>query len=388
MNQLLAFLYTALRGVAQNRVIGRKSAGTGRAELLDGADLRTIAGVYSTSEVDSALSGKANSSHNHTTTDITGFGEAVDDEVASLLVAGTNISITYNDAANTLTIANTASGGSPGGTTGQVQFNDAGSFGGATAVVYAATGAHVTVTAQGSTIVPVSVKGAASQAADLQEWRNAANTLLGSVSAFGWLTLPLYVLASGSIFGQSGNITLTTHTGAGTFNLLRFGGATAATPALKISGTKISIRLANDSADADFSAKAITASGEIITRNGTSPTSIQITNTYTSPTSFGLLDIRANAAQTAYEISSFLGSAGGANLPINIGHRDSAGTFTNALSVATTGAVTIGAFTLPTTDGTTGQVLQTNGSGTVTWQTAAGGGASVGRVLSYALMGV
>jgi hypothetical protein len=86
---------------------------------------------------------------------------------------------------------------------------------------------------------------------------------------------------------------------------------------------------------------AITASGTILTRNGTSPTSIQITNTYTSSTSFGVLDIRANAAQTAYEISSFLGSAGGANLPINIGHRDSAGTFTSGLSVATNGKVTI-----------------------------------------------
>jgi hypothetical protein len=85
----------------------------------------------------------------------------------------------------------------------------------------------------------------------------------------------------------------------------------------------------------------LTASGTILTRNGTSPTSIQITNTYTSSTSFGLLDIRANAAQTAYEIGSFLGSAGGAALPINIGHRDSAGTFTSALSVATNGDITM-----------------------------------------------
>jgi hypothetical protein len=80
----------------------------------------------------------------------------------------------------------------------------------------------------------------------------------------------------------------------------------------------------------------------LATRNGTSPTSIQITNTYTSPTSFGVLDIRANAAQTAYEISSFLGSAGGANLPINIGHRNSAGTFTSGVSVALNGTVTAG----------------------------------------------
>jgi hypothetical protein len=102
----------------------------------------------------------------------------------------------------------------------------------------------------------------------------------------------------------------------------------------------LQVRNLADSADASFTCGAITASGTIITRNGTSPTSIQITNTYTSATSFGLLDIRANAAQTAYEISSFLGSAGGAALPINIGHRDSAGTFTSALSVATSGAIT------------------------------------------------
>jgi hypothetical protein len=38
------------------------------------------------------------------------FAEAVDDEVATLLTAGTNITITYNDAANTLTIASTAGG--------------------------------------------------------------------------------------------------------------------------------------------------------------------------------------------------------------------------------------------------------------------------------------
>ena len=37
--------------------------------------------------------------------EITGFNEAVDDRVAALLVAGSNITLTYNDASNTLTIA-------------------------------------------------------------------------------------------------------------------------------------------------------------------------------------------------------------------------------------------------------------------------------------------
>jgi hypothetical protein len=80
----------------------------------------------------------------------------------------------------------------------------------------------------------------------------------------------------------------------------------------------------------------------LVVQNGTTPTRIQITNTHTSPTSFGVLDIRANAAQTAYEISSFRGSAGGTNLPINIGHRDSGGTFTSALSISTAGMISCG----------------------------------------------
>jgi len=39
-----------------------------------------------------------------------------------------------------------------------------------------------------------------------------------------------------------------------------------------------------------------------------------------------------------------------------------------------TGALTVGSYTLPTADGTNGQVLATNGGGTVSWTTIAGGG--------------
>lgn len=37
--------------------------------------------------------------------------ERVDDRIASLLVAGANITLTYDDNSNTLTVASTASGG-------------------------------------------------------------------------------------------------------------------------------------------------------------------------------------------------------------------------------------------------------------------------------------
>jgi hypothetical protein len=60
-------------------------------------------------DLQSALDGKANSTHTHSSSDITNFNESVDDRVNSLIVAGTNISANYDDLANTLTISSTVS---------------------------------------------------------------------------------------------------------------------------------------------------------------------------------------------------------------------------------------------------------------------------------------
>lgn len=60
-----------------------------------------------TSDAQTQLNGKAASSHTHTASEITDFSEAVDDRVSSLVVAGTGITSTYNDVANTLTVATT-----------------------------------------------------------------------------------------------------------------------------------------------------------------------------------------------------------------------------------------------------------------------------------------
>lgn len=61
------------------------------------------------------LLNRANHTGTQAATTISDFSEAVDDRVAALLVPGTNITITYNDAANAITIASTAGGGLTGG---------------------------------------------------------------------------------------------------------------------------------------------------------------------------------------------------------------------------------------------------------------------------------
>lgn len=91
------------------------------------------------------------------------------------LVSGTNIK-TINST-SLLGSGDIAVSASPGGSTTQLQYNDAGSFGGTAAVVYETTVKHVTMTAQGATIVPLVVKGAASQSGNLTEWQNSAGTV-------------------------------------------------------------------------------------------------------------------------------------------------------------------------------------------------------------------
>jgi hypothetical protein len=56
--------------------------------------------------------GDAPTAHTHTASEVTDFSEAVDDRVSTLLVAGSNVTLTYNDGANTLTVASTGGAGS------------------------------------------------------------------------------------------------------------------------------------------------------------------------------------------------------------------------------------------------------------------------------------
>lgn len=63
---------------------------------------------------DATLLARANHTGTQLASTISDFSEAVDDRVGAFIVAGSNITVTYNDGANTLTIASTAAGVSDG----------------------------------------------------------------------------------------------------------------------------------------------------------------------------------------------------------------------------------------------------------------------------------
>lgn len=103
--------WTIDAGVIGTSKLGGDITTAGKA-LLDDADAaaqRATLGLGT-----AALEGAgyfAQASHTHVASSITDFSEAVDDRVSALLVAGSNITLTYNDSANTLTIASTGGGG-------------------------------------------------------------------------------------------------------------------------------------------------------------------------------------------------------------------------------------------------------------------------------------
>lgn len=89
-------------------------------EDLDANLNSAVSGSLTSVTSDSTLSGNGTAAsplsvvdngHNHTSSNISDFSESVDDRVNALLQAGTDITLTYDDVANTLTVAaNTAAG--------------------------------------------------------------------------------------------------------------------------------------------------------------------------------------------------------------------------------------------------------------------------------------
>lgn len=134
------------------------SAGTMSAD--DKTKLDGIATGATANSSDATLLNRANHTGTQLASTISNFSEATDDRVAALLVAGTNITLTYNDGANTLTI-DSAGGGGGGGSGTVTSVSGTGTVSGLTL-----TG---TVTTSGSLTLGGTLSATASNISDFSE---------------------------------------------------------------------------------------------------------------------------------------------------------------------------------------------------------------------------
>ena len=129
----------------------------------------SVEAVISTQVIDTTSVGRSLM----TAADAAAARTAADAQVT--LVSGTNIK-TVNST-SLLGSGDIVVSASPAGSSGQVQYNNAGSFGGTAAVVYAASGTHVEVSAVAAGSVPLSVKGAASATGNLFQALTSASAV-------------------------------------------------------------------------------------------------------------------------------------------------------------------------------------------------------------------
>jgi len=250
---------TKAADMATSTIKGRATAGTGDPEDLTAAQVRTIINVAdgaTANSSDATLLNRANHTGTQLASTISDFNTAADNRIAAASVnALADVTVTSPSAGQVLkwngsawvndTDATGGGGGSPAGSSGQVQYNNAGAFGGASGVTIDGSG-NLSLTAyyeQSATGIP------SSPAAGKMRWftRNRAGRMLGHIVGPNGVDVALQP----AMFGNSIAMWLP---GTGTTVAINFGeawtarnagtGAAQATPARASTNAMTSLKRA------------------------------------------------------------------------------------------------------------------------------------------------
>ena len=249
------------------------------------------------------------------TLQIVDFVEGVDDRVAALLQAGTGITLTYNDGAGTLTIANTGLSGSTGSTDNRILRADG-------------TG--------GST-----VQNSAVTIDDSGNISGLGTVGCGAITASGVVGVPAGTAAAPGL--KVGNAQSGLYQSTNALNLVVNGSTRAWADANSVWNTSY-ISLVLGTSYIQFANGAMLYAGLSNTLeqyNGGALTSAQTYRLYnTRPSSTNFEALQSQWASNEARIGTAVGSLGGTQRNTVLGGWNSSNTWTAALAVNTTGTIT------------------------------------------------
>lgn len=302
----------------------------------------------------------------------------------------------------TITISG-GGGGSPGGSAGQVQWNDSGAFAGSSAITLTATTANITT----GSVLNVLTMTLGSDATGDTYYRAAGGALtrlaIGTAGQVLTVSGGLPSWATGGGGGAPTSATYITQTPDATLTAEQALSALSS-GIMRVATTTGVITSLTDSAGIAANISDETGSGALVF--GTSPTFV--TPALGTPASGVLtnatgLPISTGVSGLGTGVATFLGTPSSANLASALTDETGSGlavfgtapTFASTITVGTAGGTTgainlrgttsgtvtlttaaaAGTYTLtlPTDDGTASQFLQTDGAGVLTWASGTGG---------------
>ena len=296
----------------------------------------------------------------------------------------------------------------PAGSSGDLQFNNGGNFGATTGITYASSGTNLTIISQNAADKPLVIQGASSQSGNLLEINNNSSTNLFVVSSSGTVTKGTWngtavgvayggtnitSYTAGDLIYATGSTTLTKLPIGTTDYVLTSSGSApqwVAQNTLTVGNATNSTNTSNVSVSDDTSTNATRYLTFVAATTGNNAVNTSSTKLTFNPSSGNLTATQLTgtlqtAAQTNItSVGTLTGLTVNGNITINAQNSIRLADSDSSNYVGFKSAATISSnvtWTLPSTDGSSGQVLQTDGAGILSWvSTTSSAAGSSGQV--------